>query len=99
MHVRDVAHADVLALEAPPLDGSLRAYNVASGEPHTIEEMATALAKACDGPSPVVVGGYRLGDVRHVVASPERAEAELGFRASIAFEDGMAEFAGRLSDG
>ncbi len=54
--------------------------------------MATALSKACDGPSPVVTGDYRLGDVRHIVASPERAEADLGFRASVAFEEGMAEF-------
>lgn len=72
---------------------ALRAYNVASGEPHTIEEMAIALAKAYGGPQPTVTGEYRLGDVRHIVASPERAAAELGFRASISFADGMAEFA------
>ena len=33
------------------------------------------------GPAPVVTGEFRLGDVRHVVASPARAAAELGFRA------------------
>jgi dTDP-L-rhamnose 4-epimerase len=91
VHVRDVARANVLALESA---GASRAYNVASGEPHTIEEMARALAKACGGPEPVVTGGYRLGDVRHIVASPERAAGELGFRASVPFEEGMAEFAG-----
>jgi dTDP-L-rhamnose 4-epimerase len=41
----------------------------------------------------VVVGGYRLGDVRHVVASPERAAAVLGFRAHTTFADGMSAFA------
>lgn len=90
VHVRDVALANVLALESPAVAG---AFNVASGEPHTVGEMATALARAYDGPEPVVTGGYRLGDVRHIVASPERAAAALGFRASVAFEDGMAEFA------
>ena len=94
VHVRDVARANVLALESP---GAFRAYNVASGEPHTIEEMARALAKAYGGPDPVVTGGYRLGDVRHIVASPARAAAELGFRASVPFEEGMAEFA-RIGD-
>jgi dTDP-L-rhamnose 4-epimerase len=94
VHVRDVARANVLALESfPASPGTLRPYNVASGEPHTVQEMATALAKAYGGPDPVVTGDHRLGDVRHIVASPDRAAAELGFRASIAFDDGMAEFA------
>ena len=61
--------------------GRLRAYNVASGEPHTIGEMAAALATAFGGPAPVVTGQFRVGDVRHVVASPELAGSELGFRA------------------
>jgi dTDP-L-rhamnose 4-epimerase len=92
VHVRDVARANVLALDAVT-PGELRAYNVASGEPHTIEEMAVALAKAYGGPSPVVTGEYRLGDVRHIVASPARAAAELGFQASVSFEEGLAGFA------
>ena len=56
--------------------------------------MATALAAAFGGGlEPVVTGVYRLGDVRHVVASPAAAAAELGFRARIRFAEGMAEFA------
>ncbi|MCO5972958.1 NAD-dependent epimerase/dehydratase family protein [Actinoallomurus soli] len=96
VHVRDVARANLLALEAAgPHPGGLRAYNIASGEPRTVGEMAGALAKVYGGPDPVVTGGYRLGDVRHVVASPDRARTELGFRATIPFEDGTAEFATR----
>lgn len=96
VHVRDVARANVLALESPAVAG---AFNVASGEPHTVGEMAGALARAYGGPDPVVTGDYRLGDVRHIVASPARAAAELGFRASVAFEEGMAEFArARIGD-
>ena len=45
------------------------------------------------GIEPEVTGGYRLGDVRHVVASPARATAELGFTAAVTFEDGVREFA------
>ncbi|TDD63797.1 NAD-dependent epimerase/dehydratase family protein [Actinomadura rubrisoli] len=103
VHVRDVARANVLALErlaagppgAPPgaPRGGLRAYNVASGEPRTIGEMARALAGAFGGPAPRVTGGYRLGDVRHIVARPDRARRELGFSPSVAFGEGMREFA------
>jgi dTDP-L-rhamnose 4-epimerase len=42
----------------------------------------------------VTTGEFRLGDVRHIVADPGRATAELGFRARIALPEGVAEFAG-----
>jgi dTDP-L-rhamnose 4-epimerase len=96
VHVRDVARANVLAVESVGASaGVLTPYNVASGEPHTISEMAAALAGAYGGPRPVVTGRYRLGDVRHIVASPERATAGLGFRATVSFEEGMAGFVAR----
>jgi dTDP-L-rhamnose 4-epimerase len=93
VHVSDVAAANLRALEAEPPESSVRAYNVASGSPHTVGDMARALAEAFGGPDPVVTGEYRIGDVRHVVASPARAAAELGFRAQVSFADGMREFA------
>ena len=93
VHVTDVAQANLRALEATPPDSALRAYNVASGVPHTVGDMAAALADAFGGPAPEVTGQYRIGDVRHVVASPARAEAELGYRAVVRFADGMREFA------
>ncbi len=43
--------------------------------------------------APEVTGGYRLGDVRHIVASPERAQDELGFTAQVSPERGLREFA------
>ena len=38
-------------------------------------------------------GEYRLGDVRHVTASSERARRELGWRPAIGFAAGVAAFA------
>ncbi|MEX5717994.1 NAD-dependent epimerase/dehydratase family protein [Geodermatophilus maliterrae] len=93
VHVRDVAAANLAALGATPPESALRAYNVASGTPHTVGDMARALAGAMGGPAPEVTGEYRLGDVRHVVASPARAAAELGFRAAVDLPDGVREFA------
>jgi dTDP-L-rhamnose 4-epimerase len=91
VHVRDVARANVLALEAdPPASGAL---NVASGRPRSVGELAAELARAAGGEAPEVTGGYRLGDVRHVFAATDRAAAELGFRAAIGFAEGIREFA------
>jgi dTDP-L-rhamnose 4-epimerase len=91
VHVRDVARANALALTAgDPVAG---AFNVATGDPHTVGEMARALAAALGGPAPRVVGGWRPGDVRHVFASPALAAERLGFRAEVGFAEGMAELA------
>ncbi|MFF2147622.1 NAD-dependent epimerase/dehydratase family protein [Kitasatospora sp. NPDC058190] len=95
VHVEDVAAANLAALtvvgDRPP--GGARAYNVGSGQVHTIGEMARALAAAHGGPAPVVTGEYRLGDVRHITADSSRLREELDWRARVPFAEGMAEFA------
>jgi dTDP-L-rhamnose 4-epimerase len=96
VHVDDVARANAIAtaavLEAAP--GSVAAYNIASGHPVTIAEVAALVARGSGRPiDPVVTGDYRLGDVRHVVASPARAKADLGFRAEVLPEHGLVELA------
>lgn len=93
VHVRDVARANVLALTAEPVAGG--AYNIGSGAPHTVAEMATAMSTAfgAGAPRPEVTGDWRLGDVRHIVASSRKAEEELGFVAEVTLADGLASFA------
>lgn len=103
VHVRDVAAANVAALigltgwnrpAAPVPPGTLRAYNVGSGDTRTVGDLAGALADALGGPEPVLSGEYRAGDVRHVTASSARAQRELGWRALVSFVDGSGELAG-----
>ncbi|MGI8412069.1 MAG: NAD-dependent epimerase/dehydratase family protein [Solirubrobacteraceae bacterium] len=93
VHVRDVARANVLALLAG--EAPVGAFNVASGRPRSVGEMADALVSASGpaAPPPEITGEFRLGDVRHVFASAQRAERVLGFRAREDFAAGMAEFA------
>ena len=93
VHVRDVARANVMALtSARPVEG---AFNVASGQPRSVGEMAVTLAVQGNrrASPPVITGEFRLGDVRHVYASAERAQRILGFTAREEFAAGMAEFA------
>ena len=92
IHVRDVAIATVLACEKH-VDG-FRAFNVGSGTPRTVGEMAAALADALQGPRPTITGHYRLGDVRHITADSSRLRTELGWLPQIDFRQGMNELAG-----
>jgi dTDP-L-rhamnose 4-epimerase len=90
VHVRDVARANVLALTSE----ATGTFNVASGTPRTVLDMARALSRAvAPDREPVVTGQWRGGDVRHVFASTEAAAHRLGFRAAEDFDAGMREFA------
>ena len=88
VHVRDIAEANVLAINEHAPAG---VFNVASGDPHTVGEMADELTDGHGG-RPIVTGEYRLGDVRHVFASIDHARARLGYEPSVAFAEGMREF-------
>lgn len=96
VHVDDVARANVIAmravLEAPT--GALASYNVCSGQPLSILDVAQRVAAGSDTSlEPVVTGEFRAADVRHVVASPELARQELGFTAEISPDEGLLAFA------
>jgi len=93
--VRDVASANIAALgwTADAAHGSFRAFNVGSGDVHTIGELAEQVSLHAGGERPVVTGEYRLGDVRHITASSERLRAELRWMPAVTFEQGMREFA------
>ena len=87
---RQRARADATA--PPP-----GAFNVASGDAaHASARWPPRWPPRCDpGSPPMVTGEYRLGDVRHVFASTERARAELGFRRRPASPTACASSRGR----
>ncbi|MCV7169315.1 NAD-dependent epimerase/dehydratase family protein [Mycobacterium manitobense] len=91
IHVDDIAAANLAAVEGA--DPGFAAFNVCSGRPISIREVAAELCEARGAPPPVVTGQYRSGDVRHIVADPARAAEVLGFRAAVDPRDGLREFA------
>ncbi len=105
VHVRDIATATVAAAEsiAGESAGSVAtgadagpaslAYNVGSGTPRTVGDLAGALAAAVGGPTPHVTGEYRLGDVRHITADSSALRRNLAWSARTPFAEGVAELA------
>lgn len=93
IHVRDVAEANLSALSHHTVQGP---FNIATGTPHSVGEMALRLWEADPGggPAPEITGRFRAGDVRHVFASSEKANEAFGFSAGIDFRRGMELFAG-----
>ncbi|HZZ89627.1 MAG TPA: SDR family NAD(P)-dependent oxidoreductase [Caulobacteraceae bacterium] len=93
VHVRDVAQAFLAALDQPQADGE--AFNVGSGEHRSVAEVAALQAAAMGRPDiePEITGKSRAGDIRHCIPDLTKATAQLGWRASTGFADGLAELA------
>ncbi|HTL42840.1 MAG TPA: NAD-dependent epimerase/dehydratase family protein [Vicinamibacterales bacterium] len=95
--VYDIAQACRLALEVPGAAG--RAFNVGSGTPYTIREVA-ALLSAILGKTiePDICGKYRVGDIRHCFADISESREVLGYEPRVTLEDGLVELAEWLQD-
>jgi dTDP-L-rhamnose 4-epimerase len=91
VHVDDVAHAVVAAVEQPQSAGRMEPFNVGSGTVTTIGEVAHLIAALLDAPAPVVTGEWRAGDVRHVTASSAKAGSVLGWHARTGLAEGLAQ--------
>ena len=96
VHVTDVARAVALALASPEADGEV--FNVGSGEPRSILDIAETMAEVLGKAhlEPQVVEKYRVGDVRHCFADVTKAQERLGYRPEVDFRAGLDELAGWL---
>ncbi|CAG7617170.1 UDP-glucose 4-epimerase GalE [Leucobacter soli] len=78
IHVMDLAEGHVAALER--IGAGVTAYNLGSGTGSSVLEVVRAFEEASGRPVPYEVVQPRAGDVAEVVANPEKANAELGWR-------------------
>jgi dTDP-L-rhamnose 4-epimerase len=88
--VRDLVRGCALALAEDRADGLT--LNLGTGTPTSIVEVARTIASGLGKEvEPEIVEQYRAGDIRHCFADTRLAEELLGFRAEIAFADGMRD--------
>lgn len=104
VHVRDVAHACRLALEAPlfsaegtPVEEPV--FNIGSGEARSVSSVGYTLAQVLGSSiQPEITGNYRVGDIRHCVADIGRARRLLGYEPAIPFKAGVRDLANWLRE-
>jgi dTDP-L-rhamnose 4-epimerase len=96
--VHDVARAFCLALERDGAAGEV--FNVGSGQPRTVAEVALALGRVLgkERHAPEVTGEHRAGDVRHCFADITKARQRLGYAPEVPFEQALEELAEWLRD-
>jgi dTDP-L-rhamnose 4-epimerase len=95
--VYDVVQACRLALDVPAAAGG--AFNVGSGQSHTVREVAEMLGAILGKTiEPDICGKYRVGDIRHCFADITLARDVLGYAPTVMLEDGLVELAEWLRD-
>jgi dTDP-L-rhamnose 4-epimerase len=96
VNVADIARACRLAIETPQAAGEV--FNIGSGQPITICEVAARLADVLGsvGVEAHITGNYRAGDIRHCFADIARAREVLGYEPRVTFAAGLEELAGWL---
>ena len=68
------------------------AFNVGSGSPVTVREVAQVLARLLHkNIAPEIMNKYRVGDIRHCFADIGKIRRVFGFQPRRSFETGMAE--------
>jgi dTDP-L-rhamnose 4-epimerase len=88
IHVSDLVKANILVMNNQEATGI---YNVGSGHPVTIQEIAKSVIDHMDSSlEPEIIDTYRKGDIRHCYADIGRLAA-LGFKPEYTFEKGIAE--------
>jgi nucleoside-diphosphate-sugar epimerase len=87
-HITNVVNANFLAAEAPEAAGHV--FNVGNGESHSLNELASVLAKIIGVDIEPEYGPPRTGDVAMSWADISKARDLMGYEPDIGFEDGLA---------
>ncbi len=90
--IDDVIRATYLGITKEEANGQV--FNVGTGIPTTVLEVAEGLIELYKKDVPVTVtGNYRLGDIRHNYADMRKIERLLGFIPAVSFPEGLRQFA------
>lgn len=80
VHVSDLARAHLLALDACQ-EGEHKVYNLGNGTGFSVQEVISVCREVTGHEIPAVVGPRRAGDPAVLVASSEKIQRELGWKA------------------
>jgi UDP-glucose 4-epimerase len=81
IHVSDLAEAHILAVEHLLNGGASDAFNVGTGDGHSVREVLTAVEKVTGKPVPHTIGPRREGDPPSLVADSRKLRRSLGWTA------------------
>lgn len=87
--VRDVVRYLLAAMERPELAPAV--YNICTGRPTTVLQLAETIAEVCRVPLQVAHDAPRTGDIRQSLGDPSGVAAAFGFTADTRLDDGLRQ--------
>lgn len=87
IHVVDLAHGHLKALEKLATRPGLVTYNLGTGQGYSVLDMVKAFEKACGKAIAYQIAPRRPGDIAACYADPAHAREDLGWQASHSLED------------
>jgi nucleoside-diphosphate-sugar epimerase len=88
-YIDNAVNANLLACKADASKAAGEVFNVATGRRVTLNETFKALQPLTSYSGHVKYGPARGGDVKHSLADVSKAEAGLGYRPTVDFEEGL----------
>jgi UDP-glucose-4-epimerase GalE len=95
VHVSDLAHAHLLALDRIETKGRSGVYNLGNGRPFSVKDVIAAVERVGGRPVPWTQAGRREGDPGVLFASSARIRDELGWQAAFTTLERIVETAWR----
>ncbi|MGA2449935.1 MAG: UDP-glucose 4-epimerase GalE [Polyangiaceae bacterium] len=96
IHVSDLCAVHLAALEFLTTGGDSGAFNVGTGQGHSVAEVIASARRVTGRPISVKQGARRAGDPARLVAAPDRAQKVLGWRAKRPLLDDIVSDAWRF---
>jgi nucleoside-diphosphate-sugar epimerase len=88
-YIDNAVSANLLACEAPAGKAAGQVFNVATGRRVTLNETFKLLQPLTGYSGKPIYGPERGGDIKHSLADISKAEAALGYKPLVNFEDGL----------
>jgi nucleoside-diphosphate-sugar epimerase len=88
-YIDNAVEANLLACEAPAGKAAGQVFNIATGRRVTLNETFAALQQLTSYSGQPKYGPERGGDIKHSLADIAKAEAGLGYRPKVDFEEGL----------
>jgi len=93
VHVTDLADAHVKALESISAGGTSDAYNLGTGQPHSVREVIDTVARVTGRDVPWTLAPRRPGDPAALYAAADKARRELGWTPALGSLDAIVRTA------
>src|SRR5271168_4129685 len=88
-YIDNVVEGNLLACKAPASQVAGKMFNVATGRRVTLNETFKALQGLTSYSGSPIYAAERGGDIKHSLADISLAEAHLGYRPKVSFEEGL----------